>query len=145
MIWMMLGKTLTTTPSLRCLAIGPLGITLKLTPFNGLGNFLHRHPTKKTSYLFGTSIQTPPNLLIYSFFLSQVYKLPKDRFYATYFGGDEKLGLAPDAEARDTWLQFLPPGRVLPFGCKVCFATLIVSSDFTYRCMFLCVVGITHQ
>ncbi|KAM3705712.1 hypothetical protein ACJW31_03G100300 [Castanea mollissima] len=50
--------------------------------------------------------------------LTQVYKLPKDRFYATYFGGDEKLGLAPDAEARDVWLQFLPPQRVLPFGCK---------------------------
>jgi len=45
----------------------------------------------------------------------QVYKLPKDRFYATYFGGDEKLGLAPDAEARDLWLKFLPPGRVLPY------------------------------
>jgi hypothetical protein len=53
----------------------------------------------------------------------QVYKLPKDRFYATYFGGDEKLGLAPDAEARDLWLKFLPPGRVLPFGCKVYFLT----------------------
>ncbi|KAE8077372.1 hypothetical protein FH972_015943 [Carpinus fangiana] len=50
--------------------------------------------------------------------LTEVYKLPKDRFYATYFGGDEKLGLAPDAEARDLWLKFLPPGRVLPFGCK---------------------------
>ncbi|GMY18046.1 alanine--tRNA ligase [Fagus crenata] len=50
--------------------------------------------------------------------LTKVYKLPKDRFYATYFGGDEKLGLAPDNEARDIWLKFLPPGRVLPFGCK---------------------------
>ncbi|KAK4757969.1 hypothetical protein SAY87_019270 [Trapa incisa] len=50
--------------------------------------------------------------------LTVVYKLPKDRFYATYFGGDEKAGLAPDHEARDIWLQLLPPGRVLPFGCK---------------------------
>ncbi|XP_058004551.1 alanine--tRNA ligase isoform X2 [Hevea brasiliensis] len=50
--------------------------------------------------------------------LTKVYKLPADRFYATYFGGDEKAGLAPDIEARDIWLQFLPPGRVLPFGCK---------------------------
>ncbi|KAG6713610.1 hypothetical protein I3842_05G162400 [Carya illinoinensis] len=50
--------------------------------------------------------------------LTEVYKLPKDRFYATYFGGDEKLGLAPDNEARDVWLKFLPPARVLPFGCK---------------------------
>lgn len=52
--------------------------------------------------------------------VSQVYKLPKDRIYATYFGGDEKAGLAPDNEAREIWLKFLPPGCVLPFGCKVC-------------------------
>ncbi|XP_073226123.1 alanine--tRNA ligase isoform X2 [Cicer arietinum] len=50
--------------------------------------------------------------------LTEVYKLPSDRIYATYFGGDEKLGLAPDNEAKDIWLKFLPPGRVLPFGCK---------------------------
>jgi len=54
-------------------------------------------------------------------FVLQVYKLPSDRMYATYFGGDDKAGLAPDIEARDIWLKFLPPGRVLPFGCKVCF------------------------
>lgn len=49
----------------------------------------------------------------------QVYNLPPDRIYATYFGGDEKAGLAPDTEARDIWLNFLPAKRVLPFGCKV--------------------------
>ncbi|CAN8302991.1 unnamed protein product [Cochlearia groenlandica] len=50
--------------------------------------------------------------------LTKVYGLPTDRIYATYFGGDEKAGLQPDNEARDIWLKFLPPGRVLPFGCK---------------------------
>ncbi|CAH8255152.1 unnamed protein product [Arabidopsis lyrata] len=50
--------------------------------------------------------------------LTKVYGLPTDRIYATYFGGDEKAGLQPDNEARDIWLQFLPSGRVLPFGCK---------------------------
>ncbi|KAK7341334.1 hypothetical protein VNO80_24260 [Phaseolus coccineus] len=50
--------------------------------------------------------------------LTEVYKLPSDCLYATYFGGDDKAGLAPDLEARDIWLKFLPPGRVLPFGCK---------------------------
>ncbi|CAI9755291.1 unnamed protein product [Fraxinus pennsylvanica] len=50
--------------------------------------------------------------------LTKVYKLPQDRFYATYFGGDEKLGLPADSEARDNWLKFLPSARVLPFGCK---------------------------
>ncbi|KAH6771027.1 Alanyl-tRNA synthetase [Perilla frutescens var. hirtella] len=47
-----------------------------------------------------------------------VYKLPTDRIYATYFGGDDKLGLPADIEARDNWLKVLPPNRVLPFGCK---------------------------
>nr|KYP68384.1 hypothetical protein KK1_022008 [Cajanus cajan] len=56
--------------------------------------------------------------IIYFFIMLQVYKLPSDRIYATYFGGDDKFGLAPDFEARDIWLKFLPPGRVLPFGCK---------------------------
>ena len=63
----------------------------------------------------------------------QVYKLPTDRIYATYFGGDEKSGLSPDTEARDMWLKFLPPGHVLPFGCKVCFPSISIS----YVCWIL--------
>ncbi|XP_044430762.1 alanine--tRNA ligase [Triticum aestivum] len=50
--------------------------------------------------------------------LTQVYKLPTDRIYATYFGGDEKAGLAPDTESKNIWLKYLPNERVLPFGCK---------------------------
>ncbi|KAJ4794750.1 Alanine--tRNA ligase [Rhynchospora pubera] len=50
--------------------------------------------------------------------LTQVYKLPTDRIYANYFGGDEKAGLAPDEEAKSIWERFLPKERVLPFGCK---------------------------
>lgn len=50
--------------------------------------------------------------------LTVVYKLPEENLYATYFGGDEKLGLEPDLEARDIWLTVLPESRVLPFGCK---------------------------
>lgn len=50
--------------------------------------------------------------------LTEVYRLPTDRLYATYFGGDEKSGLPADIEARDTWLNYLPPGNVLPFGSK---------------------------
>lgn len=37
--------------------------------------------------------------------LTQVWKLPKDRFYITYFGGDEKLGLECDEETRQVWLD----------------------------------------
>jgi len=50
--------------------------------------------------------------------LTEVYGLPEERLYATYFGGDEKLGLPADLEARDIWLQVLPQERVMPFGCK---------------------------
>jgi alanyl-tRNA synthetase len=46
--------------------------------------------------------------------ITGVFALPKDRLYATYFGGDAKLGLEPDTEARDLWLQFLPADQVLP-------------------------------
>jgi hypothetical protein len=73
----------------------------------------------------------------------QVYKLPEDRFYATYFGGDEKLGLAPDNEARDLWLKFLPPGRVLPFGCKVSFFSFSsqkIASTFLSHNSYSCVI-----
>ncbi|PKA55615.1 Alanine--tRNA ligase [Apostasia shenzhenica] len=50
--------------------------------------------------------------------LTEVYALPKNQIYATYFGGDEKSGLLPDNEARSIWLEVLPAERVLPFGCK---------------------------
>ncbi|CAM9311423.1 unnamed protein product [Chrysoparadoxa australica] len=46
--------------------------------------------------------------------LTEVYGLQTDRLYATYFQGDESLGLGADTEARDFWLQVLPPERVLP-------------------------------
>ena len=48
----------------------------------------------------------------------KVYKLPSERLYATYFGGDEKQGLPPDAAAQTIWLKYLPSERVLPFDCK---------------------------
>jgi alanyl-tRNA synthetase len=57
--------------------------------------------------------------LLISISCIQVYKLPTDRIYATYFGGDEKAGLAPDSESKNIWLKYLPIERVLPFGCKV--------------------------
>ena len=50
--------------------------------------------------------------------LTSVYGINPERLYATYFGGDEKQGLAPDEEARQIWLRFLPSSRILPFGCK---------------------------
>jgi alanyl-tRNA synthetase len=51
--------------------------------------------------------------------LTEVYKLPKDRLYVTYYGGDADKGLEPDNEARDYWLaEGLDASRILPFGNK---------------------------
>jgi hypothetical protein len=46
--------------------------------------------------------------------LTDVYKLDPDRIYATYFEGDDKV--EEDTEARDFWLKYLPPERVI--GCS---------------------------
>ena len=45
--------------------------------------------------------------------LTEVYKLPKDRLYATVFEGYAPDGLDADNEARDYWLQYLPADRIL--------------------------------
>lgn len=37
--------------------------------------------------------------------LTNVYRLPQDQLYVTYFAGDEKLGLTADTESRDIWLS----------------------------------------
>uniref|UniRef100_A0A061SAZ8 Alanine--tRNA ligase n=1 Tax=Tetraselmis sp. GSL018 TaxID=582737 RepID=A0A061SAZ8_9CHLO len=50
--------------------------------------------------------------------LTEVFKMDPGRLYATYFGGDEKLGLPPDLEAKQIWTEYLPESRVLPFDCK---------------------------
>ena len=50
--------------------------------------------------------------------LTDVYGISPDRLYATYFRGDEALGLEEDREARDFWSRYLPPERVLGCGAK---------------------------
>jgi alanyl-tRNA synthetase len=49
--------------------------------------------------------------------LTEVYKLPKDRLYATVFEGDAKENLPADDEARALWQKFLPEDHIL-FGNK---------------------------
>jgi alanyl-tRNA synthetase len=49
--------------------------------------------------------------------LTEVYKLPKERLYATVFEGDEKENLPADMEAYELWKQYLPEDRIL-FGNK---------------------------
>ncbi|KAG5501748.1 hypothetical protein JIQ42_05602 [Leishmania sp. Namibia] len=50
--------------------------------------------------------------------LTEVYKLPKDQLYVTYFEGDEKNGLGPDLESKELWGQFLPESQIIPGNAK---------------------------
>jgi alanyl-tRNA synthetase len=49
--------------------------------------------------------------------LTEVYQLPKERLYATVFGGDEAENLPADTEAFEIWKQYLPEEKIL-FGSK---------------------------
>jgi alanyl-tRNA synthetase len=49
--------------------------------------------------------------------LTDVYKLPKNRLYATVFEGDEKEGLPQSAIALKKWEEFLPKEHIV-FGNK---------------------------
>jgi alanyl-tRNA synthetase len=53
--------------------------------------------------------------------LVNTYGLNPERLYASYFAGDETLGLECDEEAKKMWLKYLPPERVLPFDKKANF------------------------
>uniref|UniRef100_A0A915EI58 Alanine--tRNA ligase n=1 Tax=Ditylenchus dipsaci TaxID=166011 RepID=A0A915EI58_9BILA len=52
-------------------------------------------------------------------FLTSKLKIPSERLYVSYFGGDEPSGLAPDDECRQIWLDIgLPSSHILPFSMK---------------------------
>ncbi|HPK10879.1 MAG TPA: alanine--tRNA ligase-related protein, partial [Saprospiraceae bacterium] len=50
--------------------------------------------------------------------LVNVYKLPKDRLYASVFAGDVNDGLGLDLEAKKLWEKHLPDNHILEFGRK---------------------------
>jgi alanyl-tRNA synthetase len=50
--------------------------------------------------------------------LTEVYKIPKDRLYVTYFEGDASENLARDEEAFNEWSKFVAPDRILPGNKK---------------------------
>lgn len=51
--------------------------------------------------------------------LTQVYKIPPERLYVTYFKGDAKMGLTSDEECKDIWRQIgVKPDRIIGFGSK---------------------------
>ncbi|KAG9306711.1 hypothetical protein G9A89_004258 [Geosiphon pyriformis] len=51
--------------------------------------------------------------------LTKVYGLPKDCLYITYFEGDQKLGLQPDLEAKQLWMDVgVAENRLVPGNTK---------------------------
>ncbi|OQP47045.1 alanine--tRNA ligase [Niastella yeongjuensis] len=50
--------------------------------------------------------------------LTEVYKIPKDRLYVTYFEGDASENLAKDEEAFNEWSKYVAPERILPGNKK---------------------------
>lgn len=84
MIWMMWG-----------------GIPIITTFFEMLGSWSFGDYFKKEAVAYAWDL------------LTNVYKIDKDRVYATYFEGDEKLGLEADLEAKNFWLEYLPEERVI--------------------------------
>jgi alanyl-tRNA synthetase len=51
--------------------------------------------------------------------LTEVYGLPRDRLYVTYFEGDVKAGIEADIEAKQFWLdQGIPEDHILPGNAK---------------------------
>ncbi|XP_067006917.2 alanine--tRNA ligase, cytoplasmic [Anabrus simplex] len=51
--------------------------------------------------------------------LTEVFKLPSERLYVTYFGGDKSAGLEPDEECRQIWINLgVPVSHVLPGSMK---------------------------
>lgn len=50
--------------------------------------------------------------------LTEEFKIPKDKLYVTYFGGDAEDKLSPDEEAVDFWKKWVAADRIIPCGKK---------------------------
>ncbi|XP_076841241.1 alanine--tRNA ligase, mitochondrial [Brachyhypopomus gauderio] len=51
--------------------------------------------------------------------LTEVYGIPAERLYVSYFSGDAASGLPADEETREIWLNLgVSPDHVLPFGMR---------------------------
>jgi alanyl-tRNA synthetase len=72
------------------------------TMFEMLGNWSFGDYFKKEAILWAWEL------------LTEVYKIDKERLYATVFSGYEPDGLGPDEEAAEIWKQVLPDDRIIP-------------------------------
>ncbi|CDH55480.1 alanyl-trna synthetase [Lichtheimia corymbifera JMRC:FSU:9682] len=70
------------------------------------------------NWSFGDYFKTGAAKMCWTF-LTEVLKLPSDRLYVTYFGGDEKLGLEADLEAKQIWMDIgVAEDHLLPGDVK---------------------------
>lgn len=76
------------------------------TMFEMLGNWSFGDYFKKEAIAWGWEL------------LTEVYKLPKDRLYVTYFEGDDKEGLEKDTESYELWKQYVDEAHILPGNKK---------------------------
>src|SRR2546423_10847996 len=90
----------------RTVDIEVVGTTARhLTFFEMLGNFSLGDYFKEGAVEFATDLSW------------NGYGLPKDRVWATVFGGDEELGLGPDEEAIECWRAVgVPDERIVQLG-----------------------------
>ena len=71
------------------------------TMFEMLGNWSFGDYFKKEAIQWGWEL------------LTEVFKLDKDRLYATVFEGSESDGVPMDEEARQEWLKYLPESHII--------------------------------
>ncbi len=98
------GKRLTTCqPVFRTVDIENVGMTARhLTMFEMLGNFSFGDYFKREAIAFAWDL------------VRNGFELNEDDIWVTVFGGDEKLGLGPDQEAIDFWLEVgMPRERIV--------------------------------
>lgn len=91
-------------PVFRTSDIESVGDSSHLTLFEMLGNFS-----------IGDYFKEEAIKLAFEFLTKKMH-LEKDRLYATYFSGDDKM--KTDNEAHDIFLKYIPKSRIYPFGKK---------------------------
>ncbi|EDO15102.1 hypothetical protein Kpol_1071p9 [Vanderwaltozyma polyspora DSM 70294] len=84
----------------------------------GKDSYHHTYFEMLGNWSFGDYFKN--DAIVYSWdLLTNVYKIPKDRLYVSYFEGDESQGLEPDFEARDIWRSVgVPEDHIVPGNLK---------------------------